>query len=356
MRTRASGRSPLHRGLALALIVAVGACRPTAAAPSPTPSATATASTSQAATPSLTPATSSPAQSGRHVNAALGYAVTLPPSWRVSGCLSRTELKDPVHFGQDVLTWRTAADEQDLGVSGGTGATGAFAWVVVISAESSSQTVTEFATARAGGSGGQVQATTIDGRPGARVFGSGGDSLGYYVANGGRMYSIALTPGAESRPAQPANATFEAIARSVTFVTPAPRPTPTPAPVVNAAVESAADAVAAAFAASDADRLHDLMTPRCWFNSGYYQSEGTSTSRDKMAANLRTSFSQGLTVSVEPRPIRTDPPMPGSFWVWSTWSAHGTPPRSAPQSNVQLVFDQIDGRWYWVGALFNAAR
>jgi hypothetical protein len=23
---------------------------------------------------------------------------------------------------------------------------------------------------------------------------------------------------------------------------------------------------------------------------------------------------------------------------------------------VQLVFDQIDGRWCWVGALFNATR
>ncbi|HEV8669969.1 MAG TPA: hypothetical protein VGS01_04455 [Candidatus Limnocylindria bacterium] len=34
----------------------------------------------------------------------------------------------------------------------------------------------------------------------------------------------------------------------------------------------------------------------------------------------------------------------------------GTAPRTTPQSNVQLVFDQVDGRWYWVGALFNAVR
>ena len=140
----------------------------------------------------------------------------------------------------------------------------------------------------------------------------------------------------------------------MTLVTPTARPTPTPAPNLSAAVENAVDAVAAAFVASDADRLRDLMKPTCWFNSGYYQSEGAATSRDKMAARLRASFSQGLKVTVEPRPIRPDPPMPGSFWVWSTWSAYGTPP--VPQSNVQLVFDQIDGRWYWVGALFNAAR
>jgi hypothetical protein len=71
---------------------------------------------------------------------------------------------------------------------------------------------------------------------------------------------------------------------------------------------------------------------------------------------LRASFAQGLKVTVEPRPIKPDPPMPGSFWVWSTWSAYGTPPRTAAPSNVQLVFDQIDGRWYWIGALFNAVR
>ena len=311
-------------------------------APSPTP-----ASTLQTATPS-------PIPPGWHVNAALGYAVTLPPSWRVSDCLSRIDVQDPVYLGDDVLTWRSGVDEQDLGVHGGTGGTGAFAWVVEVEAQTSSQTPIQFATARAGGNGGQVQTTTIDGKPAARVFGSADESLGYYVASSGRMYGITVVPGADPRPPQLPNATFDAIARSMTFVTPAPRPTPTPAPVVAAVVENMVDMVAAAFAASDADRLRDLMTPKCWFNSGYYQSEGGATSRDKMAAQLRTSFSQGLKVTVEPRPIRRDPPMPGSFWVWSTWSAYGTP--STPQSNVQLVFDQIDGRWYWVGALFNAAR
>ena len=150
--------------------------------------------------------------------------------------------------------------------------------------------------------------------------------------------------------------TFDTIAHSVTLTTPAARPTPTADPAPTAAVEALADAVAAAFAASDADRLHDLMTPVCWFNAGFNQSEGSAASRDKVAASLRTSFSQGLKVTVEPRPIMTKPPMPGSFWIWSTWSAYGAPPRTTPQSNVQLVFDQIDGRWYWVGALFNATR
>jgi hypothetical protein len=294
-------------------------------------------------------ATAAPRERGARV------LVTVPPPWRVSECLSRIS-QDPAFVGHDVLTWRTVADEQDLGVSGGTGATGAFAWVVMIEAQVTPQSVMEFVAARAGGSAGPVESATIDGRPGARTFDGAGNSTGYYVAGGGRMYSVTLVPGDSARPPQLTHATFDAIARSVTLVAPAARPTPTPSPMVTSAVEALADAITAGFAASDADRLRDLMTPRCWFNSGYWQSEGSAASRDKVAAGLRTSFSQGLKVAVEPRPIRTAPLTGGSFWVWSTWSSYGTPPRASPQSNVQLAFDQVDGRWYWVGALFNAER
>jgi hypothetical protein len=78
--------------------------------------------------------------------------------------------------------------------------------------------------------------------------------------------------------------------------------------------------------------------------------------REKMAELLRTSFGQGRRVAVEARPIKSDAPfVRGPFWVWSTWSAYGSAPFT-PQSTVQRVFDRIDGRWYWVGALFNAPR
>jgi hypothetical protein len=323
--------------------------------PAASPTASAVGAASSTSTPVATTLAPSPTPTGRRVNAVLGYAVTLPPSWRVSECLSRIS-QDPAFVGHDVLTWRTVADEQDLGVAGGTGPTGAFSWVVTIDAQITAQPVMEFAIARAGGTGGRIEAVTLDSKPAARAFDDAANSLGYYVAGAGRIYSVTLVPGTDARPPAMTTAIFDAIARSVTLVTPTARPTPSPAPVVTAAVEALADGVAAAFAASDADRLRDLITPKCWFNSGYWQSEGTSTSRDKFAAGLRTSFAQGLKVSVEARPIRTAPPMPGSFWVWSTWSAYGIPPRAAPQSNVQLVFDQVDGRWYWVGALFNAER
>jgi len=341
------------RALIAALLAGVLAgCGSTAGAPT----ASAIVVASPAPTPVSTTAAPSPTPTGRYLNPVLGYTVTLPVPWRVTECLSLLETREQVFLGQDVLTWHTVAEEKDLGVSSGIGATGAFAWVIVILVQTSTQTAAEYATSRSGGIGGQLLQMTIDGRPAARLIDTAGNALAYYVVNAGRVYDIKLIQGVESRPPLVTDATFDAIARSMTFVTPAARPTPTAEPVVTTAAEALADAVAAAFAASDADRLRDLMTPRCWFNSGYNRSEGSAASRDKVAASLRTSFAQGLKVTVEPRPIKTGPPMPGSFWIWSTWSAYGTPPRTSPQSNVQLVFDQIDGRWYWVGALFNATR
>ena len=344
------------RGFAAVLIaglLAACASNPPASSPSPSPSTAAVASPTS--TPVATTTAPSPTPSGRHVNAVLGYAATLPPPWRVSECLSSLS-QDSMFVGADVLTWRSAAEELDLGVSGGTGPTGAFSWVVLVEAQITAQTPMEFATARVGGTGGRLEAATLDGRPAVRAFDGSGSSLGYYLASAGRVYAVTLVPGSDARPSQLTAATFDAIARSVTLVTPAARPTPSPAPAVGQAVEAVADNVAAAFAASDADRLRDLIIPRCWFTSGYWQSEGTSTSRDKFVASLRTAFAQGLKVTVEPRPIRTAPPLRGSFWVWSTWSGYGSAPGATPPSNVQMVFDQIDGRWYWVGALFNAER
>lgn len=342
-----------------AVLIVVAACGQAAVGPSPSPSSSvAVTSPTPTPTPSPAPTTAAPSPTaGRFANAVLGYTATLPPPWRVSACLSRLEnTTEQTYLGQDVLTWHSVAEEQDLGVSGGTGPTGAFAWVITIQVQVSAQSASDFAMARAGGSGGKNDPDTIGSRPAARVADGSGNAIAYYVANGGRMYSIELTPSGDPRPAQLLPATFDAIAHAVSFMTPTARPTPTADPVPTAEVESLADAVAAAFAASDADRLHDLMTPVCWFNSGFNQSEGSAASRDKVAAGLRTSFSQGLKVTVEPRPIMTKPPMPGSFWIWSTWSEYGVPPRTTPKSNVQLVFDQIDGRWYWIGALFNATR
>src|SRR5687767_3460886 len=103
-------------------------------APAASPSASAVVVPSPTSTPAATTIAPSPTPSGRHMNAVLGYAATLPPSWRVSECLSSLS-QDSMFVGADVLTWRTAAEELDLGVSGGTGPTGAFSWIVMVEAQ-----------------------------------------------------------------------------------------------------------------------------------------------------------------------------------------------------------------------------
>src|SRR5439155_11709181 len=122
---------------------------------------------------------------------------------------------------------------------------------------------------------------TIDGKPALRVtdgFAQGWPA--YYVATAGRMYTIYLSAVFYvPQPLAVTEAVFDAIARSVTFVTPTGRPTPSPAPQLSAEVTTLVDAVAAAFAASDADRLRELIVPTCWFGGGYYQSSPVATSR-----------------------------------------------------------------------------
>jgi len=208
-----------------ALLIVVAACSPNALAPSPSPTAS-IAATSPTPTPSPAPTTAPPSPTAaRYANAVLGYAATLPPPWRVSGCLSRVEnTLEQTYLGQDVLTWHSVADEQDLGVSGGTGATGAFAWVITIQMQVSTQSASDFAAVRVGGIGGKVEPDTIGSRPAARVVDGSGNAIAYYVANAGRMYSIQITSNGDPRPAQLSPTTFDAIARSVSFTAPTTRP------------------------------------------------------------------------------------------------------------------------------------
>jgi len=352
----AGGATGLIRVLArVVLFGLVAGCTAAPNAPSASPAALASPTATPTPSPAATTATPSPAPV-RYTNPVLGYSATLPPSWRVSDCLSGLT-REGTYLGQDVLTLRTVAEEHDLGGGGDTGGTGALTWVITISAETSSKTPSEYMAGIGGGIGDRVESTTIDGRSAIRQ--DSGGRITFFVANAGRVYAIGLTVGHDPSEPQPnlaTPATLYAIAHSVTFVTPTARPTRTPTPLLTPAIETVVDAVAAAFAASDADRLRELMPATCWFTSAGYRSSGVMLSREKMADLLRSSFAQGRKVTVESRPIKTDAPfVHGAFWVWSTWSAYGSAPFT-PESVTQLVFDQIEGRWYWTGALFNAGE
>lgn len=342
----------MTRALLAALVVITSACVATPTVPSASP--VTVASPTVTPTPSPAPTIATPSPTGtRHVNPILGYSVTLPPGWRVSECLSGL-FREGTFLGNDVLTTRSVVEEHDLGAGGDTGGHGALSWIIAIAVDMSAKSPLEYATAQGGSATDRLDATTLDGRPAVRRSDGAGTSIDYYVANAGRMYAIHLGQSYEARPPLVTDAALDAVARSLSFVTPSPLPTPSPVPTLSPAVEAVVDAVAAAFAVSDADALRELMPPKCWFVSAGYQSSGVSVSREKMAEGFRASFGKGLKVTVETRPIMRDAPyVRGPVWVWSDWSAYGSAPFT-PQSTTQLVFDRIDGRWYWIGALFNA--
>lgn len=345
------GASLTRAAIAALLVIVVAGCQSPAIAPTGSQTATPVAVASPTAPPST--AAPSPGSGIRHVNDVLGFAVTLPPPWRVSGCLSGVT-REGTWVGQDVFTWRTIAEEHDLGGAADAGGSGAMNWIITIAAELSTLAPPEYARNRGGSVGDKIDMMTIDGRPATRVSGGFGGTW-IYVANAGRMYTLTFSTNYEPGPkTTDVTLTFDSITRSFAFVTPSARPTPSTTPTLTPAVATLVDAIAAAFAASDADRIRDLMPPTCWVQTGSYQSSPEQASREKITERLRTAFAQGLKVTVESRPIRTAAPFVGSpFWVWSTWSPYGpTPP---PVKDIVLLgFDQRDGRWYWTKALHYA--
>lgn len=346
--------------LVLLLAVALGQYLRRDQAPvasSPTPTTTASTSPTQSASPSASPSRSaSPsAAAGAFENAQLGYRVTLPPPWRHSDCLSTVIANNPVNLGQDLFTVLTEQQEYASPPSG-TNPGAAWQWATDVAVDGNPDRLSAMdwvQQGRAGGAVGQrVEPTTIAGEPAVKVTGGARFALAYYVPGNGRMYAIGYTGGAEPKPAGSSEQSFETIARSLMFVAPKPIAGATPASAQPPAAATAlADALAAAFASRDADAIGRLVTPKCWLNTGYYQSEGVAVTREALVNALRDDFAKGLRVTVEPRPVFREPPTPGAYWIWSTWRRPGQ-----PDQNVQLTLGEIDGRWYWAGALYNAPR
>jgi hypothetical protein len=328
----------------------------TGVSPNPPPAASPSPTAPASPTPTGSP-TPSPTQAGTRAfeNVHLGYRVTLPEPWRRSECLSALTRENPMVLGHDLFTVLSEPAEYES-PPGATQPGGAWQWGTVVELNRNPDRVSSMDWIRQGRAGEtldqRVEAATVAGLPAAKLTNGARYPLAYYVAVADRMYVIAYTGGDEPKPAGSSPESFEAIVGS--FAPFDPRPIPAPTPVPSQPPEAAvqlADALAAAFARSDADALAPLIVPVCWFTSAYYQSEGVSTTRERLIAGFREEFSRGLQVSVEARPIRTDPPMRGTYWVWSTWRRPGQ-----PDQNGQLVFSDLDGRWYWSGAFYNAPR
>jgi len=122
-------------------------------------------------------------------------------------------------------------------------------------------------------------------------------------------------------------------------------PVATTAPGTRATAEQVADALAAALPASDFTALESLITPNGfnWAKSG---SGGlTPKSPQEAIQFLRTESGGRLQITVASRPIKVSTVPWGPRAIESTWRGFG----NVPQQAIDLVLQEVGGRWYWAG-------
>jgi len=117
-----------------------------------------------------------------------------------------------------------------------------------------------------------------------------------------------------------------------------------PAPVRSA--EEVADTLARGFAQKDTSVLASVAT-ECLstaINNGGVGFRATSVS----LAAMKTSFANGLVVTVQPRPIEfsSGSPVIGGM-IPATWKDAGQPVR-----NVKLMMQKMGDTWFWIGVLY----
>lgn len=342
--------------VAIAVVAAVVLLRPPAdlAAPSPPaafPSATALPSptASPVASPTASPS-SSPIPQGLYMSKRLGFALTLPPPWRKASCGNTDPGRDQLPVAEQFTSAPlmeelighagNANDRVDVRLEGNPG----------------SQTPTQFAQQRFQNS--PVSPVTFAGRPAVEVrttaFGPG-DAIIYMFAEGDRMYSVsALLKSA----ALPDIQTMLAILRSFRLLSSAERqalPDPTPIPAAAPTAQALAAMLKTGLEQKDLAALEGLLGP-C-VSQGVVPGGGSSEPRERFVAELRQQFAAGITVTVDASAILTDTGGPTYSYVWSKWNASPPGGGSAPGSpgpqtfNVQLIFTQTSGGFYWSGTL-----
>jgi len=102
-------------------------------------------------------------------------------------------------------------------------------------------------------------------------------------------------------------------------------------------------ALDASFGRRDADALGALMSD-CFGNA--IQNGGASfVTRTREISELRAAFASGLTVTVQPKPVKGDTSLGGAA-IGSTWTGDGQTPRS-----MDLSLRDDGGRWRWVATV-----
>jgi hypothetical protein len=324
-----------------------------AASPSPTAASTETARVNPSATAS---ATTSPAGGlGTHVNRMLGYRIALPDGYRRSDCLSFV-LPEQELMGVDAFTLLSDREERALTTGDIPSREYASNFHILVQRNVERRSPVEWARDRPENAGATVVPATFAGGEAARVV--SGDAIravSYVIRADDRIYVLA---GDISGGGAVPERTLTEVAASFRPVLAGPFPTAPPQATREAARELG-KALADAFVARNADALAGLIGPRCQIgvHSTIASPQGTegccilNRAVAPFIEALRERFARGeLTVMVGPEvQVRVEGGREALF-VTSNWMESGR------TRQIDLLFNERAGRWYWEGALHHYQR
>jgi hypothetical protein len=333
----------------LLLLASLTSC----ATPAPaltTPSLSPTLSPSEA--PSASP---SPSRSvATYTNATLAYAITLPAGYRPSSCASWVDARTDL-IGVDLFTTLSDPEELELNVGDIPPAERASDFHVEVHRDTSGRSVVEWARAQPVNTGASVEAATIGGREAAKITSS--DRIGavsFAIRANDRIFVLDTDIRREGFD----SAAFLApIAASFTAISAGPLPTPYPKAPRDAAQELAT-ALAKAFSERDAAGvairmrgctlgMYAVLEPPEPNNTCCILSRAISP----FIEALRPALAGG-TVTVVVDPVIRSSAQGGAerFFAVSRWTENGK------TRQIDLLFDERGGRWYWSGAIHHFQR
>ena len=189
----------------------------------------------------------------------------------------------------------------------------------------------------------RVEPVTVAGLPAVRlVWEQTGESDAYVIPANGRLYTILKQ--SDSLPSKMPARWFDDIATSFAPMPLVPFPSPTATVAPRIATADVAQQLAQGLVAKDVDAIARVITPRCWLSVySTAPSGGLGRAVPLFLARLREGFAKGSLSVVADASLQVETNGFGEilYFIRSTWTESGT------AKQIDLIFREVDGRWYW---------
>ena len=296
---------------------------------SPTTSATAISQ------PSLFPSAAPTRTTRTFVDADLGFKLDLPAPWRPSSCNSSARTDAGIYAARADFVAVDELHETGSDVGRQYASVG-----VTITDNKDNLTPRQWIDmGKVGFSAGmQVQDADFGGQKAVRLMPGGT----YFFAARGRMWAV----GADLQADASLQPTADAIVASFRLLSDddlASVHAQATSSLPPRSLDELIAGLSAGFAKRDADSLAPFISD-C-FGNALENAGAAFGTRTKEVADLRAAFAAGLTVAVQPRPVKGDASL-GNAAIGSTWSGDGLSARS-----VDLSLRDEGGRWRWVATV-----